>query len=352
MPEIRDQRKPGWFWMDNRALSMELNPSALATYAALCRMANNGTQAVIAPVPAIARVANVDTRTAQRALGVLVERGMVYIEQRETERGRQIENAYHLLDVSEWRRAGDKLSPLPTEAGDNLTGYAVKLSPAGGDKLSPLNLKTVSSNEKEFSKKKKENPPPPPAGAVVDEPVSPLFFSVCEHIGITSPKAVKSLWAAGRRPISLFAWDAYRRQNQRIVIGAMVNEIKESELPAAQYCGDRLSNATAFINEQLPYIEGGAPSDARARIEQALSLWRDMFRGFVPIPWDSIAIESIVTEVGATVADAYDPEYGYQEYRVLVALHWPEHENADWMRATFEKSLALFAHEFEVTYVE
>lgn len=99
---VRDMRNPGWLWMRNEIIdeyAAQIGTSGLAMYAVLCRFADNGTQTCFPAIQTLADKLGVSLPTARAALTRLQEFGLISVELRFDENGRQQSNEYALLAV-------------------------------------------------------------------------------------------------------------------------------------------------------------------------------------------------------------------------------------------------------------
>jgi hypothetical protein len=93
---LRDQRKPGWLWLDNGVLDRldDIGPSGLAAYVCLCRFAGGGATAEPS-MRSLAEMARLHTETVIEAIGRLEAVGLVRVARR----GR-LGSTYYLLALS------------------------------------------------------------------------------------------------------------------------------------------------------------------------------------------------------------------------------------------------------------
>lgn len=130
MPDIlRDGRKRGWFHIDNALLDRfgaEIGAYGVAVYAVLARHAD--AKGVCFPsYQGIADKLGVSRRQAIRTVGVLVERGLIRVQKRQTP-GKRPQNVYVLTD--DWCTGGTGIpSVLIASAG---------VSPMDGDGDAPV----------------------------------------------------------------------------------------------------------------------------------------------------------------------------------------------------------------------
>lgn len=100
--EVRDFRGDPFLRVHNCLLDRygnSVGPTALATYMALCRYANNGTQSAFPSKATLAKLIGVTVPTVSSALKKLADAGLVAIEPRYNDSGGQTSNLYTLLPV-------------------------------------------------------------------------------------------------------------------------------------------------------------------------------------------------------------------------------------------------------------
>lgn len=97
----KDERKRGWYWIDNAVLDQfgeRIGPIGLAIYNVLARWSNSDRQSYPS-VSTIAKVLSISQTSARKYLGVLEESGLVKCEPRVSEDGDPSSNAYTLMDT-------------------------------------------------------------------------------------------------------------------------------------------------------------------------------------------------------------------------------------------------------------
>ena len=102
MATITDERRPSWCWIDNDVIDTFgpiIGPNAIAVYLVLARHANNETRKAWPSFATIAKMAGISRPTAIKAIGKLVEAGLISAEKRGTGYGDWDSNAYTLLPV-------------------------------------------------------------------------------------------------------------------------------------------------------------------------------------------------------------------------------------------------------------
>jgi hypothetical protein len=80
---VRDQREPGWFFVDNEIIdrySARLGAYGLAVYAVLCRHCNNSTQQVRLSQRDIGAILGISQDRVRKSLEELAESGLVHVE--------------------------------------------------------------------------------------------------------------------------------------------------------------------------------------------------------------------------------------------------------------------------------
>ena len=103
MATITDNRRPNWCWIDNDVVDTfgpVIGPNAIAVYLVLARHANNETRKAWPSFATIARMAGISRPTAIKAVGKLVEAGLISTEKRSTGYGDWDSNTYTLLPVN------------------------------------------------------------------------------------------------------------------------------------------------------------------------------------------------------------------------------------------------------------
>jgi len=115
MATITDERRPSWCWIDNNVIDVfgpVVGPNAIAVYLVLARHANNDTRKAWPSFATIAKMAGMSRPTAIKAVGRLVEVGLIAVEKRSSGYGDWDSNAYVLLSVSA------QISSLPPSKAD------------------------------------------------------------------------------------------------------------------------------------------------------------------------------------------------------------------------------------------
>src|SRR5262245_22339007 len=142
MPEVRDHRKPGWFWMDNRILDdygERLGVYGIAVYALLAKHASEQDQRAWPSLRTMAKELHIGLSSLQRSLDQLVTLGLVSREHRKTEAGDYTSNVYALLAVpepeaegvsEENRRVPGGGTPVP---GENIRVYPEEVHRVPGE---------------------------------------------------------------------------------------------------------------------------------------------------------------------------------------------------------------------------
>lgn len=103
MDQVREGRKPGWFWADNKILDVyakEIGPHATLVYMALVRHLNADGQCW----PSFQYLANMlgmSRRTVMRSIEVLDKAGLITVEERYTDKKGQTTNCYTILDMQD-----------------------------------------------------------------------------------------------------------------------------------------------------------------------------------------------------------------------------------------------------------
>lgn len=119
---IRDQRKPGWLWLRNEVIDQygaKIGAAGIAVYVALCRYADNDSQECFPSQAALGTSLGLSPPTVRKALGKLVECGLIASETRFDESGRQTSNLYYLLDLP----PVEKIDTPPRYKNDAGEGY-------------------------------------------------------------------------------------------------------------------------------------------------------------------------------------------------------------------------------------
>lgn len=144
---IRDERKPGWLWIDHAVLiehGAALGANGIAVYVGLASYANQDHQAWPG-IRGLAKRVGVGTATVQRAIAQLEALGLVQVERVESRQGDRDTNRYRLLRQNEVGcAAGDTPVPLGT--------HGVPLGTHGGVPLGTRN-KNHSSEQEPKNKK-------------------------------------------------------------------------------------------------------------------------------------------------------------------------------------------------------
>lgn len=103
MATITDERRPSWCWIDNDVIDTYgpvIGPNAIAVYLVLARHANNDTRQAWPSFATIARMAGISRPTAIKAIGRLVDAGLIAVAKRGSGYGDWDSNAYTLLPVA------------------------------------------------------------------------------------------------------------------------------------------------------------------------------------------------------------------------------------------------------------
>lgn len=103
MATISDDRKPGWCWIDNDVIDKYgpvIGPHAIAVYLVLARYANKDTRKAWPSFATIAKLAGVSRPTAIKAIGKLLDAGLIATEKRSSGYGDWDSNSYTLLAVN------------------------------------------------------------------------------------------------------------------------------------------------------------------------------------------------------------------------------------------------------------
>lgn len=106
---VRDQRMPGWFWIDNEIVDQyaaRMKPMALACYVYLCRRANHQGRSW-ASQRTMSDALGVDRGTVRSAIKQLVELGLLHVQIRRNEDGSHASTVYTLLAVEKTPRASN-----------------------------------------------------------------------------------------------------------------------------------------------------------------------------------------------------------------------------------------------------
>ena len=104
----RDQRKKGWFWVDNDYLNgyaKRFGAIGTAIYISLCRHADNETQKCFPAQEKIAEELNIAVRTVRKYLRLFESCHIVSIKrERNPMTKKWLNNVYTLLDKEEWTK--------------------------------------------------------------------------------------------------------------------------------------------------------------------------------------------------------------------------------------------------------
>ena len=139
----RDQRKKGWFWIDNDYLNgyaKEFGAIGTAIYISLCRHADNETQKCFPAQEKIAEELNIAVRTVRKYLQLLQSCHIISItRERNPMTKKWFNNIYTLLDKEEWIRPQAKIKRSNIKhscliCGNNLIEWAHIIPKANGGK--------------------------------------------------------------------------------------------------------------------------------------------------------------------------------------------------------------------------
>ena len=164
--EIRDERRVGWYRIDNHVLDQygkEIGVYGLAIYNVLARHANRAGVCY----PSIARLAAVvrcSRGAIKRYLDVLESCGLIAVEPRAAILGEPDTNLYRLLDLS----PGDRVGRQVTEGrspGDRGVGHQVAMNKTTEEQ--DLVTKTQMANGSQVTGLNVEASDPPPGAHVV-----------------------------------------------------------------------------------------------------------------------------------------------------------------------------------------
>ncbi len=100
--EVRDQRKQGWYWIDNRLVRRDakvLGAPAIAVYNVLAAYASNDTQEAFPGVRRIAELLGMSKTTVLESIEALKINGWICVTRRMSKDGKQyLSNVYTLVD--------------------------------------------------------------------------------------------------------------------------------------------------------------------------------------------------------------------------------------------------------------
>lgn len=103
--EIRDNRKPGWYWVDNRLVQRDgkmLGVAAIAVYNVLASYANNDTQEAFPSIKRIAKLLGISATTVRESIEALSANGWLVVTKRKSPDGKQfLSNVYTLVTPPE-----------------------------------------------------------------------------------------------------------------------------------------------------------------------------------------------------------------------------------------------------------
>jgi len=94
---VKDERKPGWFWITNKALELiseYIGITGIAVYSWLCYHRNNNTQLCHPSITTLAKHCKISRRTVIRTIRLLESKKLISIEHSHGE-----VNIYRLLDL-------------------------------------------------------------------------------------------------------------------------------------------------------------------------------------------------------------------------------------------------------------
>jgi DNA-binding transcriptional ArsR family regulator len=103
MDTVREGRKPGWFWADNKILDVyakEIGPHATLVYMVLVRHLNAEGQCWPS-FQYIADMVGLSRRAVMRAIDALEEANLITVEKRFTDKKVQTTNCYTILDMAD-----------------------------------------------------------------------------------------------------------------------------------------------------------------------------------------------------------------------------------------------------------
>lgn len=121
MATVVDERRPGWCWVDNDVIDKFgpiLGPNAMAVYLVLARYANKDTRKAWPSFTTIAKLAGISRPTAIKAIGKLIDAGLVSSEKRGSGYGDWDSNSYTLLPINEQDSLLGGKRPLPPSKPD------------------------------------------------------------------------------------------------------------------------------------------------------------------------------------------------------------------------------------------
>ena len=178
MAKLRDGRKPGWFWADNRIIDeygARIGANGIAVYVCLARHASTSRTA-FPSFTMLATKIGMHRRTVIRVVRILIELGLIEVSRQADKSGRYLANTYRLLDPPEpdlFERtkdveAADNTMPSCPQSLGSDTG-ASDCGPLASD-CGPLALKRTRTKEQdqeeqdtESTVSKREDKPQPPS---------------------------------------------------------------------------------------------------------------------------------------------------------------------------------------------
>jgi len=226
MATIADERRPSWCWIDNSVIDVfgpVVGPNAIAVYLVLARHANNDTRKAWPSFATIAKMAGMSRPTAIKAVGRLVEAGLIAVEKRSSGYGDWDSNAYVLLAVEAENGAllGSKADLPPSkeqpemEGGGKpaLPGVVNDVNQGGKPRLLELDLTNYTQSELDsdntltahaVSAPTEQPAPEPPSKPKAQKPdTTPLLFDPVLDIILVEVLAAH-YESLGRRPPAKF----------------------------------------------------------------------------------------------------------------------------------------------------
>lgn len=147
---MTDLPASGWFWIDNRALEKagDVPPIAWVVYMILAKHADDD-RCCFPRVRTIAEIAGVARSTAQRALGQLIEAGLIESQSRKGSNKATTTNVYKLTPLGP--SSSSEAPPASAAGPGGLASKAGAVSPVGPLKQDPVQqdppTQTVSTQE-------------------------------------------------------------------------------------------------------------------------------------------------------------------------------------------------------------
>jgi len=111
--QLKDGRPP-FTIIDDRVFTLGLSPQAGWLYTAICSFAHKGKPTAYPSVKTLAEMTGMSENTVRKYRGELLDRGLIHMQARATEDGRQTSNLYTIVNIN-FVGAPSQIEPSPLQ---------------------------------------------------------------------------------------------------------------------------------------------------------------------------------------------------------------------------------------------